>query len=149
MLSTTIELRFATVSDNPNVSDFVLIALNDSTILRNCSEHIGSDFLTRLGANEFGNLLLAFDNQNNNAIIGFLELDPSKSVAKKNHFIANIYVLPRYRSRGIASSLVHKILEEKCTNGEELVVEVNDERERKYLESLHFNTKNTILKLKL
>lgn len=148
MMSSNIKVRFANDADSATVSEFVFTALNDSSILRGCSEHIGSEFLNRLET-EKQNLLLATDTQNDNSIIGFLEIDLNRSINNQTYFIANIYVLPQYRRKGIASILVQTMLQEKCTHGEELVVEATSEQERKYWDNLHFYTKSMFLNLKL
>ena len=149
MLSSAIEIRFANAKDIPNASEFVLIALNDLGMQNECVEILGNEFTNRLETYGPQNTLLAFDNSNNNSIIGFIEIDPQKSVQNTSYFISNLYVLPSYRKRGIASMLVHKMSEDKCSNGAELIVQVCNEDDRKFWEKLNFSVKNTILSLKL
>jgi ribosomal protein S18 acetylase RimI-like enzyme len=69
-------------------------------------------------------------------------------VKNKIYFISNIFVLPAYRKQGIATRLVKKMLQEKCSNGAELLVQVSTDSELKYWENLHFIIKETVLSLK-
>lgn len=146
-MSSTIELRFANANDIPDATDFVLVALNDLGMQNDCVEVLGSKFTNRLETYGPQNTLLAFDQSNNDSIIGFLEIDPIKST-KGQFFISNLYVLPNYRHRGIATSLVRKMLEDKCQPGEELLVQVCKEDDIKYWEKLEFTPKSMILSLK-
>lgn len=147
MLSCSIELRFANAEDIPDATEFVLLALNDIGMQNECVEILGSKFTDRLESYGPQCTLFAFDNNNNNSIIGFLEIDPVK--CKDGHyFISNIYVLPSYRHQGIATRLVHKMLETKCKDGEELLVEACHDCDLKYWEKLEFTPKSTILSLK-
>ena len=43
----SIEIRFASAQDIPNVTEFALIALNDSSMLAKFAQDIGSDFTHR------------------------------------------------------------------------------------------------------
>lgn len=146
-MTSAIELRFAKHKDIPEATDFVLIALNDTGMENECVDLLGNEFTNRLETYGPENMLLAFDNNNNNSIVGFLELNPEKF--REGHYvIKDIFVLPSYRGQGIAKSLVQKMLKEKCFHGEELVVEISKEDDLKHWEHLKFIPKSTILKLK-
>lgn len=146
MMNTILDFRTATSTDIPEASEFVLMALNDIGMQNDCVELLGSEFTNRL--QRFPqNTLLAFDKSNNEAIIGFLEIDPDKS-SPGNYFIKNLYVLPAYRKKGIASNLVSRMIQEKCTSGDEVHVEVCNENDRRYWEKLQFETKGMVLSLK-
>ncbi len=147
MMSSTIELRFACADDIPDATDFVLLALNDVGMQDGCAELLGSEFINRLEIQGPQNTILALDKSNNDSIVGFLEINPEKSV-KGHCFISTIYVLPSYRNQDIEKSLVHKMLEEKCQPGEELLVQVCLDCDLKYWEKLDFKPKSTILSLK-
>lgn len=140
-------MRFAGEKDIPDASDFVLTALNDAGIQNDCVEVLGNEFTNRLETSP-NYTLFAFDKSNNDAIIGFLELDIGKTTPG-HYFIKNIYVLPTYRKQGIATNLVNKMLEVKCKPGEELFVEVSNDNDKKYWENLHFATNLFVLSLKI
>ncbi len=146
MMNTIVELRFVETNDIPEASEFVLMALNDMGMQNDCIDLLGSEFTDRL--QRFPkNILLAFDKSNNDTIIGFLEIDPDKSTP--GHIvIKNLYVLPAYRKQGIATSLVNKMIEQKCSVGDELHVEVSNENDKRYWEKLQFKTKTMVLSLK-
>ena len=147
MMTSSIELRFASVKDFANVEEFVLLALNDIKMQNDCVEILGSKFTNQLETYDLQCTLFAFDKNNNDGIVGFLEIDPLK--CKSGHFfISTIYVLPSYRKQGIATSLVQKMLEVKCKPGEELLVEACHDCDLKYWEKLKFIPKSTILSLK-
>ena len=145
MSQPSIEVRFAHVSDIPNVTEFALIALNDSSMLAKFAQDIGSDFTHRLETTGPENTILAIDKNNNNAIVGFSEVDPENSKPGKYYLLTGLYVLPSYRGKGIASMLVQKMLEEKCANGEELHVKAFNDAEKIVWEKLTFGVKTTTL----
>lgn len=147
-MSTAIELRFAKHKDIPDATEFVLLALNDTGMENECVELLGNEFTNRLETYGPENMLLAFDKNNNDSIIGFLELNPEK-FSEGHYAIKDIFVLPAYRGQGIAKGLVQKMLEEKCSHGEELVVEISKEEDLKHWEKLQFTPKSTIMKIKL
>lgn len=149
MTETSIEVRFANKTDIANVTEFALIALSDSSMLAKFAQDIGSEFTHRLETTGPQNTILALDKKNNNAIVGFSEVDPERSKQGKYYFLSGLYVLPDYRSKGIASQLVRRMLEEKCKNGEELIVQAFNESEKKVWEKLLFSVKSTTLSLKL
>ena len=149
MTETSIEVRFANKTDIANVTEFALIALSDSSMLAKFAQDIGSEFTHRLETTGPQNTILAIDKKNNNAIVGFSEVDPERSKTGKYYFLSGLYVLPDYRSKGIASKLVRRMLEEKCKNGEELIVQAFNESEKKVWEKLLFSVKSTTLSLKL
>ena len=149
MTEPSIEVRFATKTDIANVTEFALIALSDSSMLAKFAQDIGSEFTHRLETTGPQNTILAIDKKNNNAIVGFSEVDPERSKTGKYYFLSGLYVLPDYRSKGIASKLVRRMLEEKCKNGEELIVQAFNESEKKVWEKLLFSVKSTTLSLKL
>ena len=149
MTEPLIEVRFAQESDIPNVTEFALIALNDSSMLAKFAQDIGSEFTHRLETTGPENTILAIDKNNNNAIIGFSEVDPERSKPGKYYFLTGLYVLPNYRGKNIATNLVRKMLEEKCKNGEELLVQAFNESEKKVWENLLFKVKTTTLAMKL
>ena len=144
--SSNIEVRFAHASDIPNVTEFALIALNDSSMLAKFAQDIGSDFTHRLETTGPENTILAIDKDNNDAIIGFSEIDPERSEPGKFYVLTGLYVLPSHRGKGIAHRLVQKMLESKCSQGEELLVQAFNESEKKVWEKLLFNVKITTLK---
>lgn len=146
MMNSILEFRNATSSDIPEASEFVLMALNDIGMQNDCVELLGSEFTNRLQRDP-QNTLLAFDKSNNNQIIGFLEIDSDKS-SPGHYFIKNLYVLPAYRKKGIATNLVHRMLEEKCTSGDEVHVEVYNDNDKRYWEKLQFETKHMVLSIK-
>lgn len=147
MMSSTIELRFARSEDIPDASDFVLLALNDNDMQSECAELLGTDFADHLQTYGSQNILLAFDTTNNHAIVGFLEINEEKSI-KGQYCISYLYVLPAYRNQDIAQSLLQKMLEEKCSPGEELLIQTCHECDLKYWKDLGFAPKSTILSLK-
>ena len=147
--SSNIEVRFAKASDIPNVTEFALIALNDSSMLAKFAQDIGSDFTHRLETTGPENTILAIDKDANNAIIGFSEIDPEQSKPGKYYLLTGLYVLPSYRGKGIATELVRKMLKEKCSNGEELLVQAFNDSEKKVWEKLLFSVKSTTLSMKL
>ncbi len=138
MSSESIEIRFASSADIPNVTEFALIALSDSSMLAKFAQDIGSDFTHRLETTGPQNTILALDKNNKNAIIGFAEVDTKRSKPEKYYFLSGLYVLPNYRSKGIATKLVNKMLTEKCSKGEELIVDAFNEAEKKVWENLNF-----------
>lgn len=144
-----IEIRFAHASDIPNVTEFAYLALNDSSMLAKFAQDIGSDFTHRLETTGPENTILAIDTNSNNAIIGFSEVDPERSKPGQYYFLTGLYVLPSYRGKGIASRLVKKMLEEKCSGGEELLVQAFNDSEKKVWENLLFKVKTTTLSMKL
>ncbi len=146
-MSSAIELRFAKTEDIPDATEFVLLALNDTGMENNCVELLGNEFTNRLETYGPDNMLLAFDKNNHDSIIGFLELNPEK-FRKGRFVIKDIFVLPAYRGQGIAKNLVNTMLKEKCPHGEELVVEINKEEDLRHWEKLKFSPKSTILSLK-
>lgn len=148
-MTAEIEIRFANKSDIPNVTEFALIALNDSSMLAKFAQDIGSELTHRLETTGPENTILAIDKSNNNAIIGFSEVDPERSKPNKYFFLTGLYVLPAYRSKGIATQLVRRMLEEKCKNGEELIVQAFNDSEKKVWEKLMFSVKSTTLGMKL
>jgi GNAT superfamily N-acetyltransferase len=109
---------------------------------------IGSEMMKRFQTTGPQNTLLALDKAHNNSIIGFIEIDPERSIEGECYFLSGLYVLPSYRHKGIASKLVQKILELKCTKGEELIVKAFSEKEKRVWESLMFKVKSTTLSLK-
>lgn len=148
MLTSKIELRFANSSDIPDASEFVLTALNDTMMDTECIDTLGSKFTNRLEKYGPQNTLLARDINNNGTIIGFIDLDTEKSTERKK-YIYNIYVLPAYRKQGIANMLVKKMLSERCSHGEELIVNVTTEPYKKFWEKMNFKMETTILSMKL
>ena len=138
MSSDSIEISFASSEDIPNVTEFALIALNDSSMIAKFAQDFGSDFTHRLETTGPQNTILAIDKDNKNAIIGFAEVDPERSKPGKYYFLSGLYVIPNYRGRGIATKLVDKMLTEKCSGGEELIVDAFNESERKVWENLKF-----------
>lgn len=147
MMSSTIELRFARSEDIPDASEFVLLALNDNEMQSECAEVLGSDFSEHLETYGPQNILLAFDNTNNHAIVGFLEINEERSI-QGQYCISTLYVLPAYREQDVARSLVQKMLEEKCSPGEELLIQACHECDLKYWKDLGFAPKSTVLSLK-
>lgn len=145
----SIEIRFASAQDIPNVTEFALIALNDSSMLAKFAQDIGSDFTHRLETTGPENTILAIDKENKNAIVGFSEVDPEQSKPGKYYLLTGLYVLPSYRSKGIGVKLVDKMLQEKCSNGEELIVDAFNDSERKIWEKLNFSFKKMELSRKL
>lgn len=143
--SAPIEVRFAHAEDIPNVTEFALIALNDSSMLAKFAQDIGSELTHRIETTGPQNTILAIDTENKNAIIGFAEVDPERSQPGEYFFLSGLYVLPSYRSKGIATQLVQKMLEEKCTNGEELHVQAFNEAEKIVWEKLAFSVKTMTL----
>ena len=141
----TIEVRFATAEDVPNVTEFALIALNDSSMLAKFAQDIGSELTHRLETTGPQNTILAIDTENKNSIIGFAEVDPERSKPGKYYFLTGLYVIPSYRSKGIATQLVKKMLDEKCANGEELHVQAFNDAEKKVWEKLAFSVKTMTL----
>ena len=144
----TLEIRNPTFNDIPEAIEFVNLALQDPTLLPDCSEFIGASLITNLETKP-QNFLVAIDKYNNDFIIGFLEINPDQSEVNKYFCITRIYVLPQFDKQEIASALVQRLLEEKCINGEELIVQVCNECERKYYEDLHFLAKSSVLSMKL
>lgn len=142
-----LEIRFARESDIESVTEFALIALNDSSMLTLFASDIGADMMNRFSTTGPQNTILALDKKQNN-IIGFIEVDPERSVEGKCFFLSGLYILPYYRHKGIASKLVQKMLKEKCTKGEELIVKAFSDQEKRVWESLTFTTKSTTLSLK-
>jgi len=147
MMSSTIELRFARTEDIPNASEFVLLALNDNEMKSECAEELGSDFASHLETYGPQNILLAIDKNNNDTIVGFIEINPERSI-KGQYCISNLYVLQAYRNQTITRSLVQKMLEEKCAPGEELIIQACHECDLTYWKDLEFTPKSTILSLK-
>ncbi len=145
MTDSTIEVRFATADDVPNVTEFALIALNDSSMLAKFAQDIGSEFAHRIETTGPQNTILAIDTANKNSIVGFSEVDPERSKPGSYYYLSGLYVLPAYRSKGIATRLVQKMIEEKCKNGEELHVEAFDDAEKKVWENLDFSVKTMTL----
>lgn len=145
MTESTIEVRFATADDVPNVTEFALIALNDSSMLAKFAQDIGAEFTHRIETTGPENTILAIDKANKNSIVGFSEVDPERSKPGKFYFLTGLYVIPSFRSKGIATQLVQKMLEEKCKNGEELFVQAFDDSERKVWEKLNFSFKTMTL----
>ena len=147
-LDLELEIRFAKDEDVENVTEFALIALNDSSMLTVFASDIGSDMMNRIQTTGPQNTLLALNKNDNNAIIGFAEVDPERSVEGKYYFLSGLYVLPTFRNRGIASKLVRKMLTDKCPNREELIVTAFDEKEKQVWETLMFKLKSVTLSLK-
>lgn len=148
MLQSKIELRFAQSSDIPDASEFVLIAFNDTLMEKECVDTLGSQFTNRLEKYGPQNTLLAFDSNNNNTIVGFIDLDTEKSTEHKK-YIYNIYVLPSYRKQGIASKLVEKMISERCSPGDELVIKVTSEAEKQFWEKMNFSMDHAVLGKKI
>ena len=148
MSDESIEIRFASAADIPNVTEFALIALNDSSMLAKFAQDIGSDFTHRLETTGPENTILAIDKSNKNAIIGFSEIDPERSKPGEYYILTGLYVIPSYRSKGIGQQLVNKMLEEKCKNGEELIVNAFNDSERKVWEKLNFSIQKMSLSMK-
>jgi ribosomal protein S18 acetylase RimI-like enzyme len=148
-MTSHIEIRFASAKDIPNVTEFALIALNDSSMLAKFAQDIGSEFTHRLETTGPSNTILALDKNDNNAIVGFSEVDPERSKPGSHYFLSGLYVVPSHRNQGIASKLVKKMLQEKCSGGEELIVKAFNDAEKKVWEKLLFSVKSTTLSMKL
>lgn len=144
-----IDIRFAKEEDIANVTEFALIALSDSSMLAIFASDIGSDMMNRIQTTGPQNTILAIDKNDDNAIIGFSEVDPERSEVGKYYFLSGLYVLPNYRGKGIAQKLVKRMLEDKCSQGEELIVSAFSQAERRVWEKLMFKVKLTTLSLKL
>ena len=143
-----LEIRFAQEEDIENVTEFALIALNDSSMLTLFASDIGSEMMNRFRTSGPQNTILALDRKQN-SIIGFIEVDPERSKEGICYFLSGLYILPYYRYKGIASKLVKQMLEQKCTKGEELIVKAFSDKEKRVWESLTFKTKSTTLSLKI
>lgn len=143
-----IEIRFASEEDVDSVTEFALIALNDSNMLTKFASDIGSDMMKRFHTTGPQNTLLAIDTEKGDAIVGFAEVDPERSKPGKYYFLTGLYVQQDYRNLGLGKKLVRQMLKEKCQKGEELRVASFNNQDQRVWESLDFKIKSTTLYLK-
>ena len=85
-----ITIRYANQSDIEKVTEFALVALNDSSMLTKFASDIGSEFSTRLELNGPEYTILAIDSETD-SIIGFIEIDPDRSAKNKFFYVSGMY----------------------------------------------------------
>jgi len=102
-----IVLKFADNSDKEAIYAFALEAIKGAS-LPAFAEDAGENLQERIETSDAHNVLLAIDTKEANKIIGFIELDPTRSEEKVT-YIRGIYVLREYRRRGIGQHMLRII----------------------------------------
>lgn len=132
-----IRYRVAVPEDHEKVVEFAMQALYDAKLPR-FAQDIGEALVERIKTGEPGNVIIAEDLTADDKIVGYLEIDSSRSKVGKAFYIGTIYVLPEYRRRHVGKNLFFTMLEEKCQHNEQIRVEALTEDELRFWKSLGF-----------
>ncbi len=133
-----IRYRVAVPEDHDKVVEFAMQALYDAKLPR-FAQDIGEELVERIKSGEAGNVIIAEDLSQDDKIVGYLEIDTTRSKPRKAFYIGGIYVLPEYRRRHIGKNLFFTMLKEKCKHEEQIRVEAVTEDELRFWRSLGFN----------
>ncbi|MHA2091213.1 MAG: GNAT family N-acetyltransferase, partial [Candidatus Kariarchaeaceae archaeon] len=116
-----ISFRFATKSDNQKIYDFAMRAISGTQLPR-FAEDAGENLLDRIEKGKEKSVILAEDHNLDESVIGYIEVDPDRTIEGSAVYLRGIYVLPEYRRGGIGKRLLQMMVKEKRKSGEELKV---------------------------
>ncbi|MCH8906027.1 MAG: GNAT family N-acetyltransferase [Candidatus Heimdallarchaeota archaeon] len=136
-LTSRIEYRFATKEDQESIYDFAMRAIAES-ILPRFAEDAGEDLSERITNGDPHNVAIATDLDLDSGIVGFIEIDPSRSNKKSEVYIRGIFVLESHRRMGIGNKLIKMMLEEHSRRGDQLFVEAFTEDGLRFWQSFGF-----------
>jgi GNAT superfamily N-acetyltransferase len=72
-------------------------------------------------------------------VIGYIEVDPDRTIEGSAVYLRGIYVLPEYRRGGIGKRLLQMMVKEKRKEGEELRVRAFTEEGLRFWQDFGFN----------
>ena len=81
-------------------------------------------------------------------IVGYIEIDPTRSTRKLVVYIRGIFVLEDFRRMKIGNTLLKMMQDEKCKEGEKLYVDAYSEYSLKFWRSLGFDIDRYVVKYK-
>ena len=132
--------RFATAEDVELVYEFALNAIASAEIPVFAAD-VGDGIQERITEGDVRNLILAED-PDEGKIVGYAEVDPKKS---GRILIMGVFVLPEYRRRGIGKKILQMILDEICTNHEDLYVKAFTDHGVKFWQAYGFDVEFHIM----
>ncbi len=138
-----ITYRFATKDDIELVYDFALHALASSEIPVFAAD-VGDGIQERIMEGDVRNLIVAED-LDEEIIVGYAEVDPQES---GRILIMGVFVLPEYRRKGIGKKILQMILNEICTNHEDLYVRAFTDHGVKFWQSYGFDVQFHVMEYK-
>jgi len=132
-----IVIRFAKTEDKEAIYEFALSAIA-GTSLPEFAEDAGEHLQERIEQGNPENVLIAEDTNESGQIIGYIELDPTRTRKQDVVYIRGIYVLPDYRRRGIGNSMLRMVRRHSVSNQIQLRVEAFTEEGRKFWNNFGF-----------
>lgn len=132
-----INLRFATAKDKDQIYDFALAAIAGAD-LPEFAQDAGNDLQERIDEGDPDNVLIAEDSTMQDKIIGYIELDPSRSKKRHAVYIKGIYVLDEYRRRGIGKDMLKIIRDNRVDEDIQLRVEAFTTQGLRFWENFGF-----------
>ncbi len=143
MTSSDVTFRFATKEDNETIYDFAMRAISES-ILPIFAEDAGDGLYERISSGDPRNVAIA--EVENEGIVGYIEIDPSRSTRKAVVYIRGIFVLEDFRRKKIGKTLLNMMRDEKCTEGEKLYVDAYTKYGLRFWRSLGFDIDRYVVK---
>lgn len=132
-----INYRFATEEDREKIYEFALQAIKYSQIPE-FAKDAGENLQERVSTEDPNNVILAIDTNQENNVVGYIEVDPTSKEKSKFILIKGIYVLPEYRRKGVGKKLLTMMKEEKCGHNEQLRVQAFTESGLRFWENFGF-----------
>lgn len=145
MTSSDITFRFATKEDNEIIYDFAMRAISES-ILPMFAEDAGDGLYERISTGDPRNVAIA--EVKDEGIVGYIEIDPTRSTRKEVVYLRGIFVLEDFRRLKIGNTLLKKMQDEKCKEGEKLYVDAYSKYALKFWRSLGFDIERYVVKYK-
>lgn len=135
--------RFANTDDVELVYEFALHAIASSVIPVFAAD-VGEGLQERITEGNVRNLILAED-LDEGKIVGYAEVDRKH---KSRILIMGVFVLPEYRRQGIGKRILQMILDEICTNHEDLYVRAFTDHGVKFWQSYGFDVEFHVMEYK-
>lgn len=138
-----VNFRFANREDNEIIYDFAMRAISES-ILPRFAKDAGEGLYQRIrrGDPDF----VAISEIDDEGIVAYVEIDPTRSTRNKVVYIRGIFVLEAFRRRGIGRHLLQMMRERHCREGEELFVDAYTEDGVKFWRSMGFDIDRYVVK---
>lgn len=137
-MQSNISFRFATNEDNQKIYDFALRAMSGTQLPR-FAEDAGENLLDRIGKGNYKTVILAEDTMDDDSVIGYIEVDPDRTIDGEAVYLRGVYVLPQYRRKGVGKRLLKMMVHEKRKRGEDVRVLAYTEDGLRFWQDYGFN----------